>query len=173
MPTTRQQLVARLGYGEAWAISTTLRLFWSSSSPNRSKGDYVDEGVEVPKAGRATREARDPVVSRCLPPPIPPGREFLETSALPRKLSRVSSHGQSDANAWAKTAVVCELQLTSCRVACVRGARSRRPALKRVTPTGRPSQAAVTQSLLAMRQRRRVLRRGETRQLRLLTKSTR
>jgi hypothetical protein len=42
-----------------------------------------------------------------------------------------------------------------------------------VTPTGRPSRAAVTPSLLAMRQQRRVPRRGETRQRRLLTKSTR
>jgi hypothetical protein len=42
-----------------------------------------------------------------------------------------------------------------------------------VTPTGRPSRAAVTRSLLARRPRRRGPRRGETRQHQLLTRSTR
>jgi hypothetical protein len=53
----------------------------------------------VPQPGRSAREARDPVVLRCLPPPIPPSRESLEPSALPRELSRLSSQGQADAKA--------------------------------------------------------------------------
>jgi hypothetical protein len=173
MPTTRKQLVARLGYGESAGdlddFATFLEFEFPKSVERRlrrrrcrgSESGALDAGGE--RSGRvavspASHSSRPGVPrNECTPAGVVP-------SVLPWPIGR-KRLGQA--------AVVCELQLTSWRVACVRGKRSRRPALKRVTPTGRPSQAAVTQSLLAMRQRRRVLRRGETRPLRLLTKSTR
>src|SRR5215211_562586 len=84
--------------------SRTLRAFPKPRNrkpllPNRSKGDYVDEGVEssTSKALDAGGERAGRV--RCLPPPIPPRWEsgVLGRRGPPRELSTVSTRGQADA----------------------------------------------------------------------------
>src|SRR5918995_7323510 len=62
----------------AWrAISnrTDLATFWRSEFHQTVKSGLrgTKAPSRVPQAGHSTREARDPVVSWCLPPPIPPG----------------------------------------------------------------------------------------------------
>jgi hypothetical protein len=77
----------RRGEGAGWgAISSQMILLLFLEIEVHQigrKATTPTKASKVPRAGRSTRKARDPVVLRSLPPPIPPGREPLEPTALP------------------------------------------------------------------------------------------